>query len=98
MEIKVGETFIISSDEYNWILKEKKVSDPNHHLTKTAEPTERFVVVGYFGNIEQLSKNLLERHLKASESDSIQNLIKTIQQTENLLKVEINQAINGEKS
>jgi hypothetical protein len=85
MEIVVDEKFIISSDEYNWVLKEKKVSK---------EGKEYIVTLGYFGNIEQIVNNLLERSLKASEASSIQELITTLESVQKGLTIEINNKAN----
>lgn len=94
MEIKIGDNFIVTSDEYNWILKQKQVSDPNHRFSKSKTPVERFVVVGYFGKIEQLTNSLLERYLKVSEATNIQDLIKTLQQAQNVLKIDVEKESN----
>jgi hypothetical protein len=95
LEIKVGENFIVTADEYNWILKEKRIPDPENKRTKSTEP--KWVVTGYFGNIEFLARALLQRVLKTSESKSIQDLISVLQQTENNLKIEIAKAAGGGK-
>jgi ACT domain-containing protein len=97
LEIKVGENYIISSDEYNWVLKEKKVADPKHHMTKSVESTEKYMPVGYFGKIEHLANSLLQRHLKTSEPNSIEDLINTLHKAENVLKIDIINMTNGEK-
>lgn len=86
LEIIIDEKFIISSDEYNWILKEKKVSK---------EGKEYIVTLGYFGKIEHVVNNLLQRLLKTSETSSLQELISTLESAQKALTIEINKKVQG---
>ncbi|USK56557.1 hypothetical protein LIS82_08835 [Cytobacillus solani] len=90
MAIIVGDKYLIDSDKYNWILKEKRVSNPDHHLSKSSETKEHFVDIGYFGKIEHLINSLLNRDLKSYEINSLDDLKQTLKQMENKLKIEIN--------
>jgi hypothetical protein len=86
MEILVGEKYLITSDEYNLVLKEKKVSK---------EQNEYVVTIGYYGKLEQLVSALFLKELRDSEVKSINNLVDTLHQVSNSLKIDISEKVKA---
>lgn len=86
LEIQIGEKYLITSDEYNLVLKEKKVSEKGK---------EYMVNLGYFGKLEHLVSALLLRDIRESEAKSIQELIIQLESAQNGLKIEINEKVKA---
>lgn len=91
MEIKIGEKYVIAADKYNWILQERKFKDPNHPMTKETTPDEKLVDIGYYGKLEHLCNSLLNKDLKQSECNTIQELLNKLESWEN----EVKKAVEG---
>ncbi|MEC1723925.1 hypothetical protein P9E34_04085 [Schinkia azotoformans] len=89
--IHIGENYRIDKDKLNWILQEKRVTDPNHHKTKSDIPEERWIDIGYFGRIEQLLNHLLNSHLLQSNVNTLEDIKTLLKQTENILKIRVEQ-------
>lgn len=96
MQIQLGENYLITTDKYNWILKEKRVTDPDHHLAKSDKAEIYYVDIGYYGKLEHLIKSLLNKELKGSEVNSVEGLLSCLKQTENKLKIEVLEKVGGE--
>jgi hypothetical protein len=74
MNIQLGENYRIESDAYNYILKRRKVSDPNHRFSKGIAK-ETWVDIGYFGKLSHLVNHLIELEIKHSDAETLQDLV-----------------------
>ncbi|HEY8444689.1 MAG TPA: hypothetical protein VIK94_01020 [Bacilli bacterium] len=97
MEIMIDEKYRITSDVYCWILQEKKISNPNHHLSKTNTSKERWIDVGYYRDLDHLIKSLLERKLRQEHVNTLNDLKNTMIQIENKLKTKIDELLKQMK-
>ena len=93
MEIKIGDKYLVVTDKYNWILKEKRIIDPKHHFSKSDDSAERWVDIGYYTKLEHIVNSLLEKELKESECNSIRELKETILHIKNALKIEVGEIV-----
>lgn len=84
MNIQVGDNYLIKSDNLNYILYRKHVSDPNHRFS-SGEAKASWEPVGYFNRWKQLASYLLERELKESEALLFQDLTAVMEKVEHTL-------------
>lgn len=84
--ILVGEKFRISKDPYNWVLQKKRTVNPNH---PNAKQTERWVDVGYFGNLKSVISRLLDEDLKERDINTLHDIKTLLEQSENILKIRL---------
>lgn len=61
IHIEVGDKWVITSDQYQFILNEKKVGK-----TGSREGAEYLAVIGYYPKISQLISTLIRNHLENS--------------------------------
>ncbi len=92
--ILINDKYAIDTDKYNWILKEKRFTDPTHRFAKSKEVKEYYVELGFFGTIEQLLKSLVNKDLKESEYKNLSDLVKQLKHTENTLKIEVEKVLH----
>lgn len=88
--MKIG-NYNIARDKYNWILQEKKVSDPKHHMAKSDKPQERFIDVGYYGRVEHLINALLNKELLQADVNALEDIKTTLLQIEKRLIFDISE-------
>lgn len=86
MEINIGERFIITCDKYNWILQERVYTDPIHKFSKSTEPKEKIVDIGYFSKLEHLVNRVISEELKSSDSKTLEELLTFLKHVENKVK------------
>jgi hypothetical protein len=84
----VGDKYIITSDEYNLVLKEKRISKETKKVN--------FVTIGYYGKLEQLVSALFTKELRDSEATSIRYLVDTLHHVGNSLKIDISEKVKAE--
>jgi hypothetical protein len=77
MNIQVGENYRIESDKYNYILKNRKVSDPTHRFSKGIAK-ETWEDVGYFSKLEHLVHRLIELEVKTSDTTNLLDVVRVI--------------------
>lgn len=65
LKIQLTDKYQVTADQYNYILQEKVISEKG-------EPYEKNIA--YYGNLEHLVKGLLEREIKSSAVDRIEEL------------------------
>jgi hypothetical protein len=92
MGIKLG-NYNIERDKMNWILQEKRVSNPNHPNSK-GEVKVRYVEVGYYGKIEHLVNALLNKELLQSDINTLEDIKTTLYQAQNVLKNDVSKVLN----
>lgn len=74
IHIEVGDKFVITSDQYQFILNEKKVGK-----TGSREGVEFLDVIGYYPKISQLISSLIRHHIERSAIDSLEALAAEIE-------------------
>ena len=69
IRIEVGDKWVITSDQYQFILNEKKVVKTGN---KAGE--EWLDTIGYYPKIEQLISGLIHHHILQSRINSLQEM------------------------
>ena len=69
LRIEIGDKWIINSDQYQFILSEKKVAKSGR---KAGE--EWLDTIGYYPKIEQLISGLIHHHIQQSTITSIEEM------------------------
>lgn len=69
LRIEIGDKWIINSDQYQFILSEKKVAKSGR---KAGE--EWLDTIGYYPKIEQLISGLIHHHIQQSAITSIEEM------------------------
>lgn len=77
LRIEIGDKWIINSDQYQFILSEKKVVKSGR---KAGE--EWLDTIGYYPKIEQLISGLIHHHIQQSTITSIEEMAAEIKRTE----------------
>lgn len=72
--IEIGDKWIITSDQYQFILNEKKVAQSGK---KSGE--EWLDAIGYYPKIEQLISGLIHRHIQNSTITSLKEMVVEIE-------------------
>ena len=86
MEIMIGENYKITSDAYNVILNQRyDKKDKEGNVIG-----EDFKQIGFFRNLEKACLFLVDRYLKQSEAETVDELCEEI----GILKQDIIQAVN----
>jgi Domain of unknown function (DUF5405) len=86
LQIEIGEKYLVTSDEYNLVLREKKVSK---------EGKEYIVSLGYYGKLENLVSALFLREIKESEVSSLKELIAYLESAEKRLSIDIKKNVKA---
>jgi hypothetical protein len=97
LQIMVGDNYIITADDYNFILQERKISDPNHHLSKSKVATEKLVTVGYYSRMEHVTNALIQRDIKAMGNVTLQEVLSLLKSKENELTIAITEAVTSKE-
>ncbi|HGT4218937.1 DUF5405 family protein [Klebsiella michiganensis] len=74
IRIEVGDKWVITSDQYQFILNEKKVVKTGN---KAGE--EWLDTIGYYPKIEQLISGLIHHHILQSRINSLQEMAEEIE-------------------
>lgn len=74
IRIEVGDKWVITSDQYQFILNEKKVVKSGN---KAGE--EWLDTIGYYPKIEQLISGLIHHHILQSRINSLQEMAEEIE-------------------
>ncbi|HFF8552583.1 TPA: DUF5405 family protein [Klebsiella variicola] len=74
IRIEVGDKWVITSDQYQFILNEKKVVKSGN---KAGE--EWLDTIGYYPKIEQLISGLIHHHILQSRINSLQEMAEKIE-------------------
>ncbi|WP_115660870.1 DUF5405 family protein [Klebsiella quasipneumoniae] len=74
LNIEVGGKWVITSDQYQFILSEKKVAKSGR---KAGE--EWLDTIGYYPKIEQLISGLIHHHIQNSEIKSLKGMADEIE-------------------
>lgn len=69
IHIQVGEKWVITSDQYQFILQEKKIAKTGKMAGK-----EWLDTIGYYPKISQLVSGLIHHHIHTSVVDSIEEM------------------------
>lgn len=96
MNIQVGDNYLIKSDNMNYILYKKGMTDPNHRFSKGVAK-EYWEVVGYYHRWSQLANALLERELKESEALLFQDLTAVMEKVEHTLVRKLEEVSHGKE-
>lgn len=67
VHIQVGDKWVITSDQYQFILQEKKIAKTGKMAGK-----EWLDTIGYYPKINQLVSGLIHHHIQTSAVDSIE--------------------------
>jgi hypothetical protein len=95
MNIQVGENYRIESDKYNYILKKRHVSDPNHRFS-SGQAKETWEDIGYYSKLEHLVNRLVELEVKTSDTTNLLDVVRVINEIATFKVSEIKKVI-GEK-
>lgn len=71
MNIKINDKYSITSDKHNFILQERKIVKSGENKGQ-----ERFIDVGFYGNINQLLSRLAQQELRDSDINTLQGVLK----------------------
>lgn len=74
IHIKVGDKWVITSDQYQFILNEKKVGKAG-----SREGVEYLDVIGYYPKISQLISALIRNHIENSVISSLEAMAAEIE-------------------
>ena len=74
MIIPIDENFRISSDQYQWIIQERKVAETGKNAGK-----ERWVNVSYWGTVQGAVKGLSELMIRLHDSESLTDALEYIE-------------------
>lgn len=90
--IKLNEDYGIGADDLNIVLYQRKVNN-----TKTSDNygKEYYSAVGYYGNIESLLKNLVNKQimLEAAQQKSLDDLVSNVDKYISLLFTDISSIV-----
>lgn len=89
MNIILNKKYRITTDQHNFILEELVPIDKNHHFAKKTDKTDKWNIIGYYGELEWLFNELIECDLKASEASSLRELVKHTKQLKETLSERI---------
>ena len=86
--IKLNEEYGLSCDDMNIILMERKV---NKDAKSKNFGSEYYINIGYYGNIESLLKNLVNKRimLEVSENDTLEALVLSVERYISLLYTDV---------
>ncbi|HBX8189871.1 TPA: hypothetical protein MIH46_00520 [Klebsiella pneumoniae] len=74
LNIEVGGKWVITSDQYQFILSEKKVAKSGRKVGE-----EWLDTIGYYPKIEQLISGLIHHHILQSSINSLQEMAEEIE-------------------
>jgi hypothetical protein len=74
IHIEVGDKWVITSDQYQFLLNEKKVGKSG-----SRKGVEFLDVIGYYPKISQLISSLIRRHIECSVIDSLEAMTAEIE-------------------
>ena len=86
VNIRINNDYRITSDQYQFVLNERYISDPTKapgwkkREAEGADPTprEKWREVGYYGTIESASKAVINRSIRESEAQSLAEVVDLI--------------------
>lgn len=90
MPLQLNDDYRIEKDKLNWILQERRVSEPDD---ETEIPQERWVNIGFFGKIEHLVNRLISDGLKESEANTFGEFLKSLHDIEKRLTSRIQEYV-----
>lgn len=94
MNIKLNDKYRITSDKHCLVLQEKKYPNPNSKLTK--DPSAwKWVDVGYYGKFKHLVGALLEKEIRESEAESLQDILDHIERVQHSTNEDLEVLSNG---
>lgn len=93
MPIQLNDDYRIEKDKYNWILQQRRVTDPNHPMAKSDSPQEKWVDIGYFGKIEHLVNRLISEGLKDLEVNTFREFLTSLHDIEKRLTTRIKELV-----
>ncbi|ELC6705545.1 DUF5405 family protein [Salmonella enterica] len=79
IRIEVGDKWVITSDQYQFILNEKKVVKSGKNAGE-----EWLGTIGYYPKINQLISGLIHHHIQNSEIKSLKGMADEIERIGNL--------------
>lgn len=90
--IKLNEDYGLSADDMNLILMERRVNkdEDSENFGK-----ERYTNIGYYGNVESLLKNLVNKRimLAVNESDTLEALVSSVERYISLLYTDVAEVV-----
>lgn len=69
MRIEIGDKYLVTADQYNYILQEKKVAKEGKNIG-----SEYMQNVGYFTRISHLVKTLIQLEVRQSDINSLSEM------------------------
>ena len=94
--IQLNEDYALSADDMNIILMERKV---NKDAKSKNFGNEYYINIGYYGNIESLLKNLVNKRimLEVSENDTLDALVLSVERYISLLYTDVAEVVKGRR-
>jgi hypothetical protein len=92
MEIPVGAKYIITSDDYNIVVKKKRILTNQ----KTNEKYEDWSNARYFMTIEQACKYILKDRVRASDATTLKEILQEVKETKHLIEESLDVSDSGE--
>jgi len=92
MNIQVSENYRIETDKYNYILKKRHVSDPNHRFS-SGQAKESWEDVGFYSKLEHLVNRLVELQVKSSNATNLLDVVRVINEVTTFKVSEIQKVI-----
>ena len=77
MNIRIGENYRIESDHYNYILKKRHVSDPNHRFSGGIAK-ETWKDAGFYPSLDSLVRALIEQEIKGVDTVNLLDVVRVI--------------------
>ena len=90
--IQVSENYRIETDKYNYILKKRHVSDPNHRFS-SGQAKESWEDVGFYSKLEHLVNRLVELQVKSSNATNLLDVVRVINEVTTFKASEIQKVI-----
>jgi hypothetical protein len=78
MNIQISENYRIVTDKLNYILQERKVTDPNHKWSN-GESKEKWLDVGYFSQLRYLADYLVDLEIRQEAINDLVSFDKRIE-------------------
>lgn len=88
IHIEVGDKWVITSDQFQFILNEKKVAKAGK---KAGE--ERLDTIGYYPKINQLISGLIHHHIQYSAINSLEEMAAEIERVGLLCRDALKEAV-----
>lgn len=92
MNLQVGENYRIETDKYNYILKKRHVSDPNHRFSN-GQAKETWNDIGYYAKLEHLVNVLIEQEVKDSDTVNLLDVVRVINEIAKFKVSEIKEVV-----